>query len=177
MANFVYIATSLDGFIATEQHGLEWLDRFPNPDNSDYGYAEFIEQIDAIVMGRKTFEVVCRFGDWPYGKPVFVLSHQPLAIGETLKGRVFSLQGSPQQIVEQLNQQGFENLYIDGGATITQFLRQDLIDHLIITRLPILLGKGIALFGELEQILMFELVDNEVYHQTLIKRLFPKWSG
>ena len=75
MANYVYIATSLDGFIADKDGGLDWLMEIPNPDKSDYGFAEFMNTVDALLMGRKTFEIVVSFGQWPYTKPVFVLSN------------------------------------------------------------------------------------------------------
>lgn len=164
MANYVYIATSLDGFIATEDDGLAWLEQFPNPDNEDYGFNEFIDQIDALLMGRRTYEKVLTFDEWPYTKPVFVLSHHLLSIPESLKNKVFIANGQLPHLIESLNEKGYQNLYIDGGATITGFLNEDLIDQLIITRLPLLLGRGIPLFGHLHKSLKFE------HHQT---RLYP----
>ncbi len=71
MANYVYIATSLDGFIADKDGGLDWLMEIPSPDNSDYGFAEFMDRVDALVMGRNTFDKVVTFGEWPYTKHRF----------------------------------------------------------------------------------------------------------
>ncbi|KAF0110387.1 MAG: bifunctional deaminase-reductase domain-containing protein [Chloroflexi bacterium] len=126
MPNFVYIATSLDGFIATPDGGLDWLFGIPNPDQSDYGYAEFIEKMDAVVMGRKTYEKVLIFNDWPYPVPVFVFSHSHIEIPEALKGKVEIVIGEPYKVVEELIAQGYCNLYIDGGKLIQSFLQEDL---------------------------------------------------
>ena len=84
MANYVYIATSLDGFIATVDGGIDWLNDVPNPDKSDYGYAEFMNGIAALVMGRRTFEKVLTFDAWPYDKPVFVLSNSLTELPENM---------------------------------------------------------------------------------------------
>ena len=121
MANYVYIATSLDGFIATVDGGIDWLNEIPNPEQSDYGYAEFISGIDAIVMGRGTFEKVLTFGDWSYEKPVFVLSNSLEEVPEHLAGKVEIIRGEISEVVSLLNQRGYTNLYIDGGKVIQSF--------------------------------------------------------
>lgn len=168
--NSVFIARSLDGYIADKNGGLDWLNSIPNPDNIDMGYGEFISQIDAIVMGRKTFETVCSFdSDWPYTKPVFVLSRTLASIPEEYKDKAALIEGSLSGIVEQLNQKGFNRLYIDGGTTILGFLKEDLIDELIITTIPTLLGGGIPLFSELPKALSFEHVDSQVYLNELVQ--------
>jgi len=170
MKNSVYIATSLDGFIATSDGGIDWLMEIPNPQKSDYGYAEFMNQIDALVMGRNTFEKVLSFGgEWPYKKPVFVLSKTLSEIPEIVRDKVKLLNGSIKYIVNQLNEKGYNNLYIDGGKTIQSFLKEDLIDELIITKIPILLGDGYPLFGKLSKPLKFTYKNTEVYDNGLVK--------
>lgn len=162
--NSVFIATSIDGYIADKTGGIDWLHSIPNPNNDDMGYVEFSSRIDALVMGRKTYETVLSFdSDWPYEKPVFVLSTTLQEIPESLPANVFLVNGSLKKIISQINQKGFHRLYIDGGTTIRNFLREDLIDELIITTIPILLGGGSPLFTELPFELNFELIKTTTY--------------
>lgn len=162
--NKVFIATSLDGYIADKNGRIDWLQFIPNPDNDDMGYVEFYNGIDALVMGRTTFETVLGFDvDWPYDKPVFVLSNTINAIPESHKGKAFLVNGPLQEILRHINEKGFNNLYIDGGATIRSFLKEDLIDEMILTIMPILLGGGSALFSDLPQELKFELMETKIY--------------
>lgn len=172
MANYIYIATSLDGFIATIDGGLDWLVDIPNPDKSDYGFNDFIEQVDGIVMGRNTYEKVLSFGEWPYSKRVFVLSNKLKTIPEKLTDRVEILSGEPKTLIKNLNDKGYQNLYIDGGKVIQNFLDEDLIDEMIITRIPILLGEGIPLFGKLSKQIKFDLVKTEVLNELLVKSYY-----
>ncbi|HUV15411.1 MAG TPA: dihydrofolate reductase family protein [Pelolinea sp.] len=152
MKSNVFIAVTVDGFIAREDGNIDWLSSFEGTSGQDYGYLEFFRTIDAIVMGRNTFEEVLSFGVWPYKKtPVFVLSNQNIEIPKDLSDSVSLMRGSPQDIFRRLEEKGYKNLYIDGGKTIQGFLREGLIDQLIITRIPILIGKGISLFGLLER--------------------------
>jgi dihydrofolate reductase len=154
MTNYVYCATSLDGYIATLDGGIEWLSEIPNPNQSDFGYSEFILKIDAIIMGRNTFEKVLSFGEWPYTKPVFVLSNNLKEIPEQVEN-VQLINGDIKDIIQNLINQGYQNLYVDGGKTITNFLKEDLIDEMIITILPIVLGSGIPLFNKFDHRLDF----------------------
>jgi dihydrofolate reductase len=144
----VYIATSLDGFIAREDGALDWL---PQPGegsgDEDYGYDAFMATVDVIVMGRKSFEKVLTFGAWPYVKPVVVLSSGTVKIPEALKGSVELMSGSPAEIVASLSGRGVAHAYVDGGATIQNFIAAGLIQRLTITRIPVLIGRGIPLFG------------------------------
>lgn len=174
MANIVYIATSLDGFIAKKNGDLDWLMETPNADNDDFGFSEFQKRIDAILMGRKTFEQVLKFGEWPYKKPVFVLSRTLKSIPEELSGKVEIIHGNPTDVVDQLNSQNYHNLYIDGGVTVQGFLEQELIDELIITRIPILLGDGIPLFSNLDKEQRFEHIATEIFNGTLVKSSYKK---
>ena len=169
MSNFVYIAASLDGFIATPGGGIEWLEDVPNPAGSDFGFGGFIQNMDALVMGRNTFEKVRSFDAWPYAIPVFVLSKTLVSVSSGFEGKVEILSGAPPEVVSRLNSRGFRNLYIDGGKMIQSFLSHDLIDELIVTRFPKLLGKGIKLFGELETALDFDHIETEVIENYLVK--------
>lgn len=174
MANRVYIASSLDGFIATKDGGIDWLNDLPNPERSDYGYSEFIESIDAIIMGRKTFETVLNFDPWPYNKPVFVLSNTISEIPEELKDRMEIVKGEIRTILQDLIQRGYHDLYIDGGGAIQSFLKEDLIDEMIITRVPILLGDGIPLFRNLRHTLKFKHIKTIVYNNNIVKSHYKR---
>lgn len=169
MPNFVYIATSLDGYIAGPDGELDWLMNFPNPGKSDFGFGKFIKQIHALVMGRKTFEKVLSFGTWPYPKPVFVLSSTLRQIPEHLEGKVELINGDLRAIVNDLNDRRFKNLYIDGGQTVQGFMREGLVDELIISVIPIVLGAGLPLFGKLDEAQRFELVKNEAFKNGIVK--------
>ncbi|MEA2339594.1 MAG: hypothetical protein QOE82_3601 [Thermoanaerobaculia bacterium] len=142
----VFIATSLDGFIARENGAIDWLPANPEP----HGYDEFIASVDAIVIGRKTFETVLAFGGWFYGKKlVVVLSSHASELKAPEGANCEFMSGNPKDIVATLDQRGVKHAYIDGGVTIQRFLEAGLIQRLIITRIPILLGSGIPLFGPL----------------------------
>jgi len=168
--NSVYIATSLDGFIADKNGGLEWLDSIPNPEGVDMGYYAFTNEIDALVMGRTTFETVLGFDvDWPYEKPVYVLSNTLTEIPKSHEGKAFLVKGSLKEILEQIHEKGHFRLYIDGGATIQGFLKADLIDEMVITTFPILLGGGPQLFSDLTKIMEFELIDSKVHLNQLVQ--------
>ncbi len=162
--NSVFIATSLDGYIADKNGGIDWLHSIPNPNNDDMGYVEFTNVIDALVMGRTTFETVCGFDvDWPYNKPVFVLSTTLNEIPESHKGKAFLVKGTLTEILEHIYDKGYNRLYIDGGTTIRNFLKADLIDEMLITTIPILLGGGSPLFSELPKELKFELIKTKTF--------------
>lgn len=169
MANHVYIATSLDGYIAEKDGGLDWLMNIPNPTGSDFGFADFMSGIDALVMGRATFEKVLSFDQWPYDKPVFVLSREMTMLPSDMAGKAELLCGDIDQILATLNQRGMTRLYIDGGKTVQSFLAADLIDELIVTSIPVLLGDGIPLYGALDGQLDFELVGSEVLLGQMVK--------
>ena len=144
----VYIAVSLDGFIADKEGGLDWLE-LPNPEGTDYGYAEFMSRVDALLMGRKTFKKVMTFAFWPYDKPVFVLSRSLKSLPDVVgKGELVS--GEPTAVLDKLAEKGRTSLYVDGGEVVQSFLREDVVDELILSRIPVLLGGGVPLFGELK---------------------------
>lgn len=149
----VFIATSLDGFIARPDGAIDWLlGAEPAPAGEDYGYQAFFASIDAMVLGRKSYELVLNFPEWPYaGKKVVVLSHGTPAIPASLAADVTVMAGTPGEVAQRLAGQGARHLYIDGGKTIQGFLNAGLIDEMTITQIPILLGAGIPLFGPLAQ--------------------------
>ncbi len=162
----VFIATSIDGFIARPDGALDWL-----PDNCEpHGYEEFMDSVDALVMGRNTFEIVLGFGAWPYGKkPVIVLSTTLQELKTPQDAVCHLMSGTPQEIVNSLAQRGINHLYIDGGVTIQGFLRAGMIQRLIITRIPVLLGSGIPLFGTMPQDIRLEHVATRSYPSGLVQ--------
>lgn len=173
--NIVFIAQSLDGYIADRQGGVAWLHLIPNPTKDDMGYNALIEEIDAIVMGRTTFETVLGFGiDWPYDKPVIVLSSKIKAVPLELVGKVNLLSGDPKDILKEIRRRGFHKLYIDGGTTVQNFLAEDLIDELRITTIPILLGGGFSLFGELLRPLEFEHLESKLYLNQVVQNHYRR---
>ncbi|MEM6642715.1 MAG: dihydrofolate reductase family protein [Bacteroidota bacterium] len=173
--NSVFIATSLDGYIADKSGSIDWLQSVPNPESDDFGYNSFISRIDAIVMGRVTYESVLGFqGDWPYNLPVFVLSNSLKALPEAHFGKVQLLSGDLHHIIKEIHGQGYTRLYIDGGKTIQSFLEEDLIDELIITTIPILLGGGFALFGPLDHRVKFTHKHCIRYSDTVVQNFYLK---
>ncbi len=172
----VYIATSLDGFIARENGDLDWL---PGSDGSngdgdsgdgDFGYKAFMDSVDVLVMGRNTFEKVLSFGAWPYGnKRVVVLSSRLTQLPDDLPETVELKSGSPTKLVQELAASGAQHLYIDGGKTIQTFLNAGLIQELIITRIPILIGRGIPLFGPVHQDLQLVHVETYIFSNGFVQ--------
>jgi dihydrofolate reductase len=163
----VFIATSLDGFIARADGALDWL---PAGGGEDHGYHEFIASVDALVIGRKTFETVLSFPEWPYGdKPVIVLSSTPSQIVAPSGAVCEAMTGTPQDILTRLAERGMRDLYIDGGVTIQRFLSAGLIQRLIVTRIPVLLGTGIPLFGPLPHDVRLEHVATRSYPSGLVQ--------
>lgn len=173
--NKVFIATSIDGYIADKNGGLDWLQSIPNPDNNDMGYVEFTNGIDALVMGRTTFETVIGFDvPWPYNKPVFVLSNKLNEIPESHKEKAFLVKGTLMEILDQIHKKGFHKLYIDGGTTIRNFLKEDLIDEMVLTTIPVLLGGGSSLFTELPNELKFELIETKRYLNQITQNHYKR---
>ena len=166
MKTSVFIGTSLDGFIARANGDLDFL---PPGGGEPHGYDEFMATVDALVIGRKTFETVLAFDAWPYGKkPVFVLSTRALAAAP-LDAVVEHRSGAPAEIVSHLAARGIEHVYVDGGITIQRFLQAGLIQRLIITRVPVLIGAGIPLFGALPQDVVVKHVATRQYASGLVQ--------
>lgn len=167
MSASVFVGTSVDGFIARPNGELDFL---PADGGEPHGYNEFIASVDAIVIGRKTFETVLAFPAWPYGdKRVIVLSSRPIDFSAVTGGVVEQMGGEPADIVAQLAARGVHHLYIDGGITIQRFLRAGLIQRLIITRVPVLIGDGVPLFGVLPQDIRLRHVATSHYPSGLVQ--------
>lgn len=163
----VFIGTSLDGFIARPNGGLDFL---PEGGGEPHGYDEFISSVDALVIGRKTFETVLAFPEWPYGeKRVVVLSSRPIDFSAVRGAVVEQMSGPPAEIVAKLAASGAHHLYVDGGITIQRFLRAGAVHRLIITRVPVLIGDGIPLFGTLFHDVRLRHVATQHYPSGLVK--------
>jgi dihydrofolate reductase len=146
----VFIATSLDGFIARRDGELDWLDDANTrvPVGEDCGFKEFMGSVDALIMGRKTFEKVLSFGEWPYGQaPVVVLSRKQISFPIGVPSTVSHSSDSLCELLERLSHEGAKHVYVDGGKTIQGFLADGLINEITLTVIPIILGDGIPLFG------------------------------
>lgn len=166
----VYTAASLDGFIARPDGSIDWLPTEPLPDGGDYGYADFVATIDTHVMGRNTFEQVLTFGAWPYaGKRFVVLSRGSVDVPEALQAQVEVLDLEPAALLAHLGATGTRRIYVDGGVTIQRFLRAGLIRELILTRIPVLLGSGIPLFGDVPQDIPLEHVQTRTFANGLVQ--------
>ncbi|MBF0286784.1 MAG: dihydrofolate reductase [SAR324 cluster bacterium] len=171
----VFIATSLDGFIARTDGSLDWLDKANAnvPAGEDCGYHVFMESIDVLVMGRNTYEKVRSFGGWPYGsKPVVVLSSNTIKIPEDLSQTVSCSSESPKALCECLTQEGAKRLYVDGGITIQRFLAENLINDFTITVIPVILGNGISLFGKLEADISLRHITTKAYDWGFVQSTY-----
>ena len=170
----VYIATSLDGFIARENGALDWL---PGSDGSsadndgdDLGYSAFMDSVDVLVMGRNTYETVLSFGQWSYGdKPVVVLSSTLAEISADLPDTVMLRSCSPTELVKELEKLGAKHLYIDGGKTIQGFLNAGLIQEIFITRIPVIIGSGIPLFGPVNSDVKLQHVETHSFANGFVQ--------
>ena len=170
----VFVGTSLDGYIARPNGDLDFL---PSDGGEPHGYDEFMATVDALVIGRKTYETVLSFGAWAYGaKPVFVLSTRPIASappGAIVEG----LSGPPDDIASRLAARGIGHIYVDGGDTIQRFLRAGLIQRLVITRVPVLIGSGIPLFGPLPKDIRLRHVATRSYVSGLVQSEYAVEAG
>ena len=161
----IFIATSIDGFISKENGDIEWLNSFPNPENLDFGFNSFINNIDCIIMGRNTFEKVLTFKEWPYKKKVYILS----SILKKEINNQYEIFNDLDSILEQLKIQNFQSIYVDGGKTIQSFLNRNLLNELIISIIPTFLGKGISLFNSCDKSFNLILLNSTVYSNGIVK--------
>lgn len=168
MRTSVFVGTSLDGFIARFDGTLDFLDD-PVRAAEPHGYEEFFATVDALLIGRKTYETVLGFERWPYGaKPVFVLASGPIA-SPPAGAAVEHLSGEPADILKDLAGRGLRHVYVDGGNTIQRFLAAGLINRLIVTRVPVLIGDGIPLFGQLPRDVPLRHVATRVFASGLVQ--------
>jgi dihydrofolate reductase len=162
----VFVGISVDGFMARADGAIDFLPENPEP----HGFTEFYASVDAVVIGRKTYEWVLSYGQWAYGKMrVVVLSTQTLDFSPFPKARVEQMSGEPADIVAKLAASGANHLYVDGGVTIQRFLRTGVIDRLIVTRVPVLIGQGIPLFGSLPHDVRLRHVRTQSYASGLVQ--------
>lgn len=163
----VFCGVSVDGFLARPDHALDFLRA---GEAEPHGFEEFYESVDVVVIGRKTFEVVLTFGRWFYGKkPVVVLSSGPLDFSSAKGGVIEQMSGEPADILGQLEPRGFKHVYVDGGITIQRFLAAGLVDSLVITRVPVLIGAGIPLFGPVARDIYLRHVATRSYSGGLVQ--------
>ncbi len=161
----VFVGTSLDGFIARLNGQYDFL---PTGGGEPHGYAEFIASVDTILIGRNTFEVVLKLPSWPYGdKRVVVLSHRPLQLSK-ITGRVEQMSGEPAEIAQRLAASGAEHVYVDGGITVQEFLRAGQVHDLTITRVPVVIGEGIPLFGRVAKDIKLRHVGTRQYNSGMV---------
>lgn len=169
MKTSVFVGVSVDGFLARTNGDLDFLDA---AGSEAHGYEEFISSVDTIVIGRKTFDVVMGFDTWPYGeRRVVILSSRPLDLSAATArgGRVEQMSGPPAPIASSLGAGGAEHVYVDGGVTIQGFLRAGLIQRLVISRVPVLIGSGIPLFGSLPRDVSLRHVGTKTFRGGLVQ--------
>ena len=177
MKTSVFVGVSVDGFIARSNGDLDFLDA---GGSEPHGYEEFIATVDTLVIGRKTFETVLGFGGWHYGeRRVVVLSSQPvdLAAAAARGGRVEQMSGAPAEIVSRLAAGGARHAYVDGGLTIQGFLRAGAIDRLVVSRVPVLIGSGIPLFGALLKDVLLRHVATRSFQGGLVQSEYEVVGG
>lgn len=166
----VFIATSIDGYIAKKNNDIDWLTKFSPPtdesEDKDCGFSKFFSSVDVLVMGRNSYEVVSHFNSWPYeGKRVIVLSSTLTSIckqAELFKGDIT-------QLIKELHSDGIKHIYVDGGATISQFLNMGLVDQLIISIIPVVLGSGIPLFSKINNDKWCRLISSQAFSNGLVQ--------
>lgn len=165
MQSSVYIAASLDGFIARSDGSIDWLS-IVHGTGEDYGYGSFFESIDTVIIGRKTYETALGFAAWPYtGKRCIVMTHHPKS---ALHGEEFYT-GQPEPLAARLSSEKTKRAYVDGGAVIRQFLAAGLVSDLTVSVIPILLGEGAPLFGSLGQEIPLKLRESKSFASGLVR--------
>ncbi|MCF7807345.1 MAG: dihydrofolate reductase family protein [Candidatus Marinimicrobia bacterium] len=169
MKMIAYMGVSLDGYIADKAGGVDWLNELPIPEGDDLGFSTFMAGIDALLMGSNSFRTILQIGDWYYDKPVYVASNSIQLIPEGYQERIKLIQGDIHELLAQLEGDGHQNIYVDGGKIVQACIQADLLDELIITHIPVLLGDGISLFGKLERSKTLEHRQTEVLGYGLVK--------
>ena len=177
MACRSFMAVSIDGFIARRNGSVDWLKGGGPAGTEDYGYSEFISEIDVLLMGRRTFETVLGFGSWPYEKPVFILSRSRREVPAALSGKARYISMSPAQAVEHLTEQGLRRIYVDGGVTVQSFIAAGLLDEIVLTTVPLLLGGGYRLFGDLEREVSCTLTGSKAYPDGFLQSRYRLGYG
>jgi dihydrofolate reductase/GNAT superfamily N-acetyltransferase len=160
----IYIAVSIDGYIARRDGSLDWLDRVGGFGDEDYGFQGLLESVDVVILGRKTYEVAASVSDWPYtGKRIIVLSHSLQSVRE--EAELF--RGDVNALISQLHSEGIQHIWVDGGVTISQFLDLQIIDFMTLSVIPMILGSGIPLFGAIAREIPCRLISSQSYPSGL----------
>ncbi len=171
----VFCGVSVDGFLARPNHKVDFLDTH---EQEPHGYEEFFNSVEVIVIGRNTYQFVVSYGEWVYGKkPVVVLSSRPIDFSWIKNGVVEQMSGDPAEIVTQLEARGYRHAYIDGGVTIQRFLAAGLIDRMVITSVPVLIGSGMPLFGPLPHDIQLRHVATRTYRGGLVQNEYEIAGG
>lgn len=169
----VFIATSLDGFVARPDHRIDWLTKQPDAGH-DLGYESFSKSVDGIVMGRGSYENVLTFGDWPYKVPTMVMSKtlRQSDVAEDIQDKVTITALDPEPLMTALDDSGWSRAYVDGGKVVQSFINEGLIEDMVITTVPILIGQGIRLFGPLAQDIDLELTKSASFDNGLVQSTY-----
>ena len=169
METTVFVGTSLDGFIARSDGSLDWL-QSESTQPQEYGFTAFFDSVDAVLIGRKTYDVVLGFEKWFYGsKPVFVLSRTLRKLEPPERAVCELVTGTPKEVYDVLERRGFRHVYVDGGVTVQGFLEAGLIQRVVVSRLPVLIGTGIPLFGPLSRDVRLEHVATRSFPSGLVQ--------
>ncbi|MBY6056005.1 dihydrofolate reductase family protein [Leisingera daeponensis] len=170
----VFIATSLDGYVARQDHSLDWLLKQPAAEGDDGGFAAFMDSVDGLVMGTGSFRTLLGFDAWPYTKPVVVLSSSLTAqdIPEQLTDKVRFSTATPADLMQELQKEGWKRAYVDGGRLVQSFLRRGLIADLTITTVPVLIGSGIPLFGNLDKDIDLKVANSRILPAGMVQTTF-----
>lgn len=162
-----FCGTSVDGFLARPDDTFDFLKA---GEGVPHGFTKFLKSVDVVVMGRRTFEVVRALGHIGLyaKKQLVVLSNKPLDFAR-IKAKLEQMSGTPQEIVAQLETRGFKHAYVDGGITIQRFLRAGLVDRITVTRVPVLIGQGVPLFGPLPHDIRLRHVATRSYKGGLVQ--------
>lgn len=165
----IFIATSLDGYVARRDGELDWLMK-QKTDGEEHGFAALMEAVDGLVMGRGSFQNVLSFGDWPYIKPVVIMSKSltPEDIPDHLRDKVRLSSQEPEALMQALDEEGWKKAYVDGGKLVQSFIRAGLVSDITLTRIPILIGEGLPLFGSINQDIDLEHVSTESFASGLV---------
>lgn len=169
----VYIATSVDGMVARSNHQIDWLMK-QDTTGEDHGYDEFMDSVDGIVMGRGSYENVLTFGEWPYKKPVVVMSKtlKPQDIPAGIKDKIHLTDLDPPELMQSLEKDGWSRAYIDGGKVVQSFIKCGLIEDFVLTTVPILIGDGIRLFGDIDKDIDLEFVNSKSFKSGLVQNYY-----
>ena len=169
----VFIGTSLDGFIARKNHDIAWLTEYPTP-GEDHGFNAHMARVDGVIMGRGTYNAIKDMRPWYYSKPVVVLSRSlgQADIPTEIADKVEVMDGTPEEVMRILGERGWKAAYVDGGSVIQSFLRAGLVDDLVISRIPVLIGEGISLFGPLEADLVLEHQSTKAFPSGLVQSTY-----